>query len=356
VVRQANAQLAPHQRIQGWTVWPDGDFPRTHTLKVKRQDVLQALVDRQDGRKRESTTVAAREGDALTPLERLIAETTNAPRAAVRPDATLEADLGLDSLGRVELLAAVEAELGVYLDESRVEPTTTVADLQRMITAQQAGARPTFARWPLTGPAMGARKLLQVPAFAALDFMAPARVRGTDLLKELTPPALFVANHISHADAPVLLKAIPAGFRERVAVAAADDYFFTPRRRWWLGIGVEAVLNAFPFSRTTAIRPTLEHCAYLLDHGWSILIFPEGTRTDTGEIGRFKGGAGLLAVELEVPVVSCRIEGIENVLPKHGYVPHRAPITVSFGRPIRFARGTPYDEASAAIEDAVRAL
>lgn len=147
------------------------------------------------------------------------------------------------------------------------------------------------------------------------------------------------------------LKALPGRIRGRVAVAAAADYFFT---RTMLGAAVALVLNAFPFSRSTAVRPTLEHCASLLDRGWSILLYPEGTRSTTGQIGSFKAGVGLLAVELDVPVVPVRIEGLERILPKGRTLPRRGRATITFGRPLRFEAGTSYNAATTEIEEAVR--
>ncbi|MGH2387628.1 MAG: lysophospholipid acyltransferase family protein, partial [Chloroflexota bacterium] len=154
-------------------------------------------------------------------------------------------------------------------------------------------------------------------------------------------------------DSPVLLRALPRAWRRHLAVAAAADYFFTKQM---LGRGVALALNAFPFSREGNIRPTIEHCAWLLDHGWSILLFPEGTRSPNGEMGPFKAGAGLLAVELGVPVVPVRLSGLHGLLPKGRVMPHRSRVTVRFGSPLCCARGTPYPEAAAAIEAAVRAL
>jgi long-chain acyl-CoA synthetase len=146
---------------------------------------------------------------------------------------------------------------------------------------------------------------------------------------------------------------MPVQWRRRVAVAAAADYFFT---RTLLGAAVALVLNAFPFSRTTNVRPTLEHCAWLLDHGWSVLLFPEGTRSPTGRMRPFKAGIGLLAVELGAPVVPVCINGLYHVLPRGRAVPCPGRVTVDFGVPLRFTPQTSYAEAARAVEDALRRL
>jgi long-chain acyl-CoA synthetase len=352
VVQAANARLAPHQQVQGFTVWPEADFPRTHTMKVRKQEVLRMLLAQREtaGQSPAQAIQAARDA---TPVRRLIAEAAGKQDLTLSAEATLGGDWGLDSLARVELLAAIESELGVYLDETRVREDTTVADLEAMVAAQESSTRPVFPRWPLGPAARLARAALQAPAFALLDGIAPARVSGLESLCGVMPPALFVANHTSHLDSAVLIRALPRTWRRRLAVAAAADYFFT---RQLLGQSVALALNAFPFSREGNIRPTIEHSAWLLDHGWSIVIFPEGTRSTTGEMAPFKAGTGLLAVELQVPVVPVRLTGLRDVLPKGQVVPHRSHIGVHFGPPLRFTPGTPYAEATQRIEAAVCAL
>jgi long-chain acyl-CoA synthetase len=351
LIRQANAMLAPHQRIDGFSLWPEPDFPRTHTLKIKRQDVLARVENRTDVRTTQHPS-PARSESPVSPLTRLIVEASGGTASPPSPDATL-GDVGLDSLARVELLSVVEAELGVYLDESKVDATTSVAELERMVETGQSTDRPVFPTWPRGRIARATRAVLQRAAFALLGRLAPTTVVGTQNLDGIDGPVLFVANHTSHLDSVLLLSALPVRHRRRVAVAAAADYFFA---RPPLGSGVALLLNAFPFSRTTAVRPTLEHCATLLDTKWSILLYPEGTRSVTGTLGDFKAGVGLLAVELEVPVVPVHLDGLQRILPKGRTLPRRGPVAATFGRAMTFDGSTPYGEVALRLEDAVRAL
>lgn len=350
-VREANGRLAPHQRIGGFTVWPEADFPRTLTLKVKRQEMVRAL-ERPSGEAGAPVTPTGDSADG-TPFLRLLARLTGHPLRQVVASARLGEDLGVDSLGRVELLAAIDAELGTYVDESRLGPDSTVAELEDLVKAAQPDVRPQFPRWPLSPLAGAARRLAQLAVFAALRRVAPASSSGATSLDGLSSPVIFVANHTSHLDSPTLLQALPRRWRRRVAVAAAADYFFTSRLR---GASVALLLNAFPFSRTEAVRPTLQHCARLVDHGWSLLLYPEGTRSTGGRMAPFKDGVGLLAVEMAVPVVPVWLEGVGQVLPKGRRLPRPAPVTVRFGPPLRFCAGTSYPVATKAIEEAVRSL
>jgi long-chain acyl-CoA synthetase len=357
IISAANARLAPHQHVRGYTVWAGDDFPRTHTLKVRRDAVLAAVAEEDAAcalRPYDMRPQGAEPETGAPPLRHLIAGLTRLPIGDIGGDLALS-DAGLDSLGRVELLSAIETELGVYVDEATIGPQTTVAELERIVGEREGGVsgRPHFPSWPRAWLARAARAALRPVISALVGAVAPAHVAGLAHLRCVRPPVIFVANHTSHLDTPTLLRALPRAWAEHVAVAAAADYFFAGRV---LGALAGLLLNAFPFSRAGAIGPTLEHCADLLDGGWSLLLYPEGTRTRTGQIGPFREGVGLLTVEMGVPVVPMRVDGLYDVLPKGRILPHRGPVTVWIGRPLQVQPGTTYDRAAAQIEAAVRAL
>jgi len=113
------------------------------------------------------------------------------------------------------------------------------------------------------------------------------------------------------------------------------------------------LLNAFPFSRQGAVRSSLEHCGELVDAGWSILIYPEGTRSTTGQVLPFKSGIGLLATELRVPVVPIAIEGTDHILPKGRRRPRRGPIHVRIGNPISLPQSAGHVTTAAFLERTV---
>jgi long-chain acyl-CoA synthetase len=189
--------------------------------------------------------------------------------------------------------------------------------------------------------------------FPLLWLLTRPRVVGRDNLEEVHEPVIFVANHNSHLDSLAVLYALPARLRSRTAVAAARDYFFKGRI---LGAATSLLVNGFPFARRGGTPPSLRYCAGLLSQGWSILMYPEGTRSTTGEICRFKSGVGLLSVEHGVPVVPIRVAGLDRVLPKGRSIPHMGKVEVHIGRPLYFEPEVSYIEATQAIEKAVRAL
>jgi 1-acyl-sn-glycerol-3-phosphate acyltransferase len=93
----------------------------------------------------------------------------------------------------------------------------------------------------------------------------------------------------------------------------------------------------------------------LAGHGYSILIFPEGHRSDHGEIHRFQPGVGIAASRLRVPVVPVHLEGVHRVLHRTWRWPKRGTVTVTFGRPL-ILEGADYAALARQVEEAVAAL
>jgi long-chain acyl-CoA synthetase len=215
--------------------------------------------------------------------------------------------------------------------------------------------RVPLPRWGRSAPACLARRGVQALLFGALRATAVARLRveGAEHLASLRTPALFVANHASHLDTPALLMALPAPIRRRVAVAAAADYFFRDRR---VGALATLTIHAFPFVRRGSPREGLAYCGELVDAGWSVLLFPEGTRSETGQIGEFKRGVGLLASTLGVPVVPMVVEGTAAILPKGATRPRPGPVTVRIGPPVHVPAGLDATAATALVRAAVASL
>lgn len=155
-------------------------------------------------------------------------------------------------------------------------------------------------------------------------------VHGLDHLDGLAGPALFVSNHASHLDAPLLLCSLPPAWRTRTAVGAASDYFFDAR---WRALGTALVFSTFPVDRHGGGTAT---ASTLLDEGWSLLLFPEGTRSGDGWMQRFKHGAARLALDHHVPIVPLVIRGSYAAMPKGRSWPRpgRLPVSVRFGPPV----------------------
>jgi len=178
---------------------------------------------------------------------------------------------------------------------------------------------------------------------------------------------IFAANHQSHFDGPVILDSLPPRWRYRTAPAMMREFFnahFFPERygrRAWFTNSLNYYLsslffNAFPLTQASAgTRQTLRYMGDLVGSGSSILIFPEGSRTESGEIATFRPGVGMIAARLGVPVVPVRLEGLDRVLPRHARFPTRSAARCAFGAPMLLT-GNDYAALAAKVEAAVRAL
>jgi long-chain acyl-CoA synthetase len=367
VVRAANAQLGDHQKIRAAAVWPGSELPRTEgTRKLKRRELKdwlsKATDERRPSRQESGRTVAS-------VLARF------APGRTVASTTTMD-ELGLSSLERVELMMALEEAFQVTVDEARFSSATTVADLEAL-TQPLAAAGPAaltateaidFPSWNRSALARGLRRA-SLPTWILPIGRIFARVeaRGLEHLEHLNGPVLFAANHQSHLDTPVILDALPPRWRYRVAPAMAKEFFkahFYPEqfsRADYLKNSTNYYLaslffNAFPLpQRESGTRQTLRYIGDLIGEGFSILIYPEGRRTQQGEIGKFQPGAAMIAARLNVPIVPVRLEGLDRILHHSWKFPARGRARVTFGAPMSLT-GHDYAALAADVEAAVRAL
>jgi long-chain acyl-CoA synthetase len=360
VVRAANAALQDHQRIRTASVWPFGDLPRTDgTKKLKRSAIREWVASG-------SRPVSAAGGDTV---EALIERFTRGREVGA---ATTIEELGLSSLERVELMVALEDRFQTRLDEGRFAHASSVADLKALVSsAETTETREDpvdFPRWNRTWPVSLVRRLSQATWILPLACLyARAEVQGLEHVKHLTGPVVFASNHQSHMDGPVILAALPGRLRARVAPAMAKEFFkahFFPAdytwRQWFtstLNYYLAAwFFNAFPLpQREAGARQALAYMGEITGEGWSVLIFPEGVRSTSGDIKPFRGGIGMIGARLDIPVVPVRLEGVDRILPTGSSVVRPGRVRVAFGAPMRL-RGDDYASLAKRVEDAVRSL
>lgn len=188
---------------------------------------------------------------------------------------------------------------------------------------------------PVTGSAM-------FQAFCRTFFLlySPLTVEGLEHLP--AAPFILCSNHTSHIDSAVLMTASGRPF-STFALLGASDYFFDSRR---IRFVVSRFMNVIPIdrqARARSLQRSLAMCGEFLNQTLgNLILYPEGTRSTSGQIQTFKKGAGLFAIELGVPVVPAYIEGARNVLSKGQFMPRPGRVTVRFGEPIRF-ESTPVD-------------
>lgn len=336
IVAEANASLDELHRINGFTVWGEAEFPKTTTLKIKKFQVRDTI------RKSETTGPQTRPADRLSTI---VAQVTGAAPGTVRDDSYLVADLGLTSIGRLELVNVLEQEFRLDLEESLIGPQTRVADLRRMIERREKPLfHDRFRFWTNTPFVrvlrMSADALLHYPLFR---IFVTLEVSGTEHLAGVKGPVLFVANHMSYLDQPAVMFSLLREWRYRTATAAWAEFFFrnfrTIPQRIWKEFTYQygsLFLNLFPLPQTDGFRRSLTFMGRLADNGINILVFPEGERSPDGTLRPFRQGLGIMVKELSLPVVPVTIGGLEKVLPRGGHWPRRGKVTVHFGKPLVF--------------------
>jgi long-chain acyl-CoA synthetase len=303
-----------------------------------------------------TSSPGAKEIRPADPLKALVAEISKADADRIQDGSDLRLDLGFDSLMLVELAGVLEESLGVSMDENQLANTQTFGDLAKAVQAPPIlELPPDPPAWPRQRLARSLRRLIQrllvFPAHRLL--VSDFRVQGAGHLDRVDGPCLLIANHSSHVDTLSILRALPEERRATTTIAAAADYFFRNRI---LASLMALSLNLFPFSRRGNIRESLEFCGDLVDCGWSVLIYPEGTRSTTGELLDFKQGIGLLATGLKIPVVPIGVVGGHAILSKGRQFPRRGPVTLTIGAPITIDPESAPDQVTRRLEDSVRSL
>ncbi|HZB46413.1 MAG TPA: 1-acyl-sn-glycerol-3-phosphate acyltransferase, partial [Pyrinomonadaceae bacterium] len=391
-VERANETLARHQHVRRWAVWPDTDFPRTATQKVRKRDIVERLGPGAGGRgpgHEDSAEVDAANGSgtrfetvfpgprppAPGPLEALVTAAGAEGAARLDSSAKLATDLKLDSLGRVELLSAIEDRYQIEIDESAFTAATTLGDIERLVRQGGGGGGDTssrypYPRWAQRFPVTWFRVAFYYAVVLPItSLLCWVRVRGAEHVRDLRGPVLFVSNHITYFDHALIMSALPGRFRRRLAIAQEGERLrwwrrppagtpFVTRVRWLMQYAlVVSIFNTFSLPQKSGFRRSFAYAGETMDRGYSVLVFPEGTRSTDGRLCRFMGGAGLLATKLDAPVVPVYIRGLYE-LKQSGRRGYALPgsVTIVFGEPVKFGAQDDPAEVTREIERRVAAL
>jgi 1-acyl-sn-glycerol-3-phosphate acyltransferase len=197
------------------------------------------------------------------------------------------------------------------------------------------GARRTAefgTNWARRRSARAVREaILQYVLGPIIDRYTHPEVVGSHWFQDLPYPVVLAANHGSHLDTPVLLRALPTSWRRRTVVVAAADYFYSSRMK---GMLVSLAIGAVPIERKGPSKASTERISRLLGEGWNILLYPEGTRSRGGRIGKVKSGAARLALAAGVPIMPVYLRGTRAAMPAGSRWLKRHPVQVFFGAPL----------------------
>ena len=186
--------------------------------------------------------------------------------------------------------------------------------------------------WGRRRPAIVGREILLMWILRPLIWIHNRpKVSGRERLRGLEGPVLIASNHASHLDTPILLQSLPTRLRRRTGVVAAADYFFSKKLT---AAFVTLAFATLPIERSGMSDLTRGRIQRMLADGWSMIVFPEGTRSTTGKMRRFKYGTAHFSVENRLPIVPAYLTGTYESHGKGSKWPSLHPVTVRFGEPI----------------------
>jgi long-chain acyl-CoA synthetase len=360
-VEGISTNLPTTKRLGSFEIWLE-DLPRTTTRKLKRFQIEKRV--REGGTRGETAASETGATKELTAEEHMWLERAEVQQAVgiirerartrpevVRPGDNLELDLGLDSMQRVELLTALEEQLGGDVQESQLAEIYTVRELvDAVLNSAGEGSggprgRPQFAGWKaILAEDPAEPEVLDLandrPLRAAVIFLlfrllqvfvsdrGSLKVRGVEKLPA-HGPYIISSNHQSYVDPLIMAGAVPFSVLENMFAVGTSDIFGSGLMR--------TVAN---FARTIVVDPevnlvpAMRAGAYGLKKGRILILYPEGERSINGEPIVFKKGAAILSIHLQAPIVPVAIEGFYDMWPRGKKFQGFSPLKMRFGAPI----------------------
>jgi long-chain acyl-CoA synthetase len=366
VINRVNESLAQHQQVRRWFVWSGEDFPRTVTQKVRKQLVAEKIRAELAGAVPSPSATAG-----ANSLAEIVTRISKDAPSKLDPSAKLGTDLKLDSLGRVELLSALEDRYQVEIDEAAFTDATTLADVEKIIHAgkHEGAAAYPYPRWQQHWPINWVRiALLYLVVLPAIRIMGWPRITGQEHLRKLRSPVVFVCNHVAMVDHALVLFALPARFKTKIVIAQDGELL-----REWLhppkGTGlftrllyllqyfsVVLLFNVFSMPQKSGFRRSFGFAGEMMDRGCNLMVFPEGRRTKDGAMHPFMPGTGLLIRELDAPVVPMRIDGLWKLKRAYRHFAWPGEVTVIVGEPVRYSNKDEPEQIARDLAQRVKAL
>jgi long-chain acyl-CoA synthetase len=319
--REVSASLPYFKRVKVLHFTND-ELPRTATKKVKRREVVALLraLEQQDKAGRAGNEKESVDADSSWIIG-LVASVANRSRDEIGAHSRL-AELGFDSLMFVELATAIENAGGSI---SAPERFNEVQDIRELTSVVSRRGGLSVRRETRASEQRKDDEEIKIPTFLRIAGNSVADSVQTlfynkflntnyEGRKNIPPHTNFLvaANHCSHLDMGLSKMALGEAGRDLVALAAADYFFDTKYKR----AVMENFTNLVPMERTGSLRQSLRHALSFLARGYNALIFPEGTRSVTGEMAEFKPVVGYLALHARVGILPIYLYGTYAAMPK----------------------------------------
>lgn len=353
--RDLSSGLPFYQRVKVLHFW-DGELPRTATRKVKRREVVDAIQSMESSLKAATTArVESKKEDVSDWLFEVVATVSNRSRAEISLNTRLS-DLGFDSLMFVELAQGIENAGGTVLTPDTLNEVQDVRELVAAVS-RTGGARRTGST---PRPEKMRDDEIHIPAIVkSIGNVGLGAIQNAFFEKLLRPnyegrgniPVhtnfIVAPNHTSHLDMGLVKMALGNAGDLTVALAAADYFFDNKYKRAYM----ENFTNLVPMERSGSLRQSLRHARSYLQRGYNALIFPEGTRSMTGQIVEFKPVIGYLALTCKVGILPIYLHGTYEAFPKGASMLRSRDVGARIGRYLSYEQleeltnGMPRSEA-----------
>ena len=370
-IQERAQDLPTYQHLQTVHFW-DTELPKTSDAAIDRRRVKEILQGQLSQQAQEApqpdpvkdTFATDKNEDALkstvatnTPAgieEVIISELSRLarlPADQINSNSNLGTELGLDSMARVELLLLLESRLQRSIPDELIAKIQTVGDVTETVKTLQSESTPSaineetsahIARSESSLISATLAGLFRFGVWAIYKCYFSIKCNGLENLPR--EPYIIAANHSSHLDTLAIMTVLGDECK-RLRVLAAKDYWFSTRFKSWFS---GELLKFVPFDRHANFLQGLRISQGVLKQNECLLIYPEGTRSVTGELQPFKPGLGLLAYESGSPIVPAYINGTYHALPKGRNLPRKSHIRVTFGKPIMPSSGGEIGETHAA--------
>ncbi len=323
--REVSSSLPFYKRVKS-LYFAEEELPRTATRKIKRREVVKIIQSLEESKRAgitERTAPREQHHDADWLLG-IIAHVASRPRAQVTLDSRL-AELGFDSLMFVELASAIEQAGGALVSPDTLNEVVDVRELYSVVKRRETAKAVRAAEARAEEDVRQAEKEIYVPTFvrtvgnrgidvvqrALYENVLKAHVEGQSNIPTHTN---FIAatNHTSHLDTGLIKYALGEYGRDMVALAAADYFFDNKYKRAYMN----NFTNIVPIERSGSLRQSLRHARSFLERGYTALIFPEGTRSMTGQMAEFKSGFAYLALNTRTGILPAYLWGTYEAFPK----------------------------------------
>jgi long-chain acyl-CoA synthetase len=349
-IEDLGKDLPPYKRIMGLKMFKD-PLPVTRLGKLKRSVVLGLYL--KGGEPAEKVPLDEDAGLLESPAgKKVVACLAHyAPKKKIVSSDNLELDLGLDSLARVELVVSLDQTFGVKLPDSFGSEVFTVKDVilkvQEFLAAVPVEGKESIRlSWTeILGqePAEDVKRSLQIesgPLCNAGKYLIRTVLKlilkvygriSSSGVENLPPkgPYIIAPNHLSNADAPAVMSAMPWSIGSQTFFLGITKFFGGP-----ITSRIAKVIQVIPVDMDAKLYSALRLSAFVLRQGKVLLVFPEGSRSRDGTIKEFKKGVGIIAKELNVPIVPVAIRGTYDMLRPGRYFPRPARVSVSFGKTV----------------------